>query len=105
MAEVRTAYEGYVFSDAVRALTDFCSNELSALFFDIRRDVLYCDRPDSMRRRACRTVMSLCFERLTIWLAPLIPFTMEEAWGAQVSGRRGRQRLADIPRYPGRLAR
>jgi isoleucyl-tRNA synthetase len=81
--KVRRAYGGYVFSDAVRALTEFCSNDLSALFFDIRRDVLYCDRPDSVRRRACRTVMSMAFERLTIWLAPLIPFTMEEAWGTR----------------------
>ena len=77
---VRAAYEGLTFSDAVRAVLDFCSNDLSALFFDIRRDALYCDRPDSMRRRACRTVMSMAFERLTVWLAPIIPFTMEEAW-------------------------
>ncbi|MGH7023834.1 MAG: isoleucine--tRNA ligase [Caulobacteraceae bacterium] len=77
---VRAAYLDYRFADAVRALADFCSNDLSALFFDIRRDALYCDRPDSPRRRACRTVMSLAFERLTVWLAPVIPFTMEEAW-------------------------
>jgi isoleucyl-tRNA synthetase len=82
-AKVRAAFEGYQFSDAVRDLAEFCSNDLSALFFDIRRDALYCDRPDSMRRRACRTVMSLAFERLTIWLAPLIPFTMEEAWATR----------------------
>ena len=81
--QVRAAYETYAFSDAVRAVLEFCSNDLSALFFDIRRDVLYCDRPDSLRRRACRTAMSLAFERLTIWLAPLIPFTMEEAWGTR----------------------
>ena len=82
-AKVRAAFEGYQFSDAVRDLAEFCSNDLSALFFDIRRDALYCDRPDSMRRRACRTVMSMAFERLTIWLAPLIPFTMEEAWATR----------------------
>jgi isoleucyl-tRNA synthetase len=80
---VREAYGRYAFSDAIRPLADFCSNDLSALFFDIRRDALYCDRPDSTRRRACRTVMDLVFERLTIWLAPLIPFTMEEAWAAR----------------------
>jgi isoleucyl-tRNA synthetase len=80
---VRGAYEGYAFADVIRPLADFCSNDLSALYFDIRRDALYCDRPDSMRRRACRTVMDLVFERLTIWLAPLIPFTMEEAWEAR----------------------
>jgi len=78
--EVRSAYENYLFQDAVRPLTEFCQNELSALFFDIRRDALYCDRPDSLRRRAARTVMDAVFERLTIWLAPLLAFTMEEAW-------------------------
>jgi isoleucyl-tRNA synthetase len=81
--QVRAAYEDYAFSDVVRHIADFCSNDLSALFFDIRRDALYCDMPTSLRRRACRTVMDAVFERLTIWLAPLIPFTMEEAWMAR----------------------
>ena len=81
--EVRQAYGEYAFADVVRALADFCSNDLSSLFFDIRRDALYCDRPASARRRACRTVMDLSFERLTVWLAPLLPFTMEEAWNAR----------------------
>ena len=49
-------------------------------FFDIRKDSLYCDRPDADRRRAARTVMDEVFMRLTAWLAPLTPFTMEEAW-------------------------
>ena len=78
--QIRTAYEGYVFQDAVRPVIEFCQTELSSLFFDIRRDALYCDQPDSLRRRATRTVMDAVFERLTIWLAPLIPFTTEEAW-------------------------
>ena len=82
-ALTRSAYQGYRFADAARAIADFCSNDLSALFFDIRRDALYCDRPDSPRRRACRTVMDAVFERLTIWLAPILPFTMEEAWRAR----------------------
>jgi isoleucyl-tRNA synthetase len=81
--QVRAAYEDYAFSEVVRHIADFCSNDLSALFFDIRRDALYCDMPTSLRRRACRTVMDAVFERLTIWLAPLIPFTMEEAWMAR----------------------
>jgi isoleucyl-tRNA synthetase len=79
-AQVRAAYEGYVFQDVIRPITEFCQNELSSLFFDIRRDSLYCDQPDALRRRAARTVMDAAFERLTAWLAPLIPFTMEEAW-------------------------
>ncbi|HWA60814.1 MAG TPA: isoleucine--tRNA ligase [Caulobacteraceae bacterium] len=79
-AEVRAAYQSFDFTGVIRPLADFCSADLSALYFDVRRDALYCDRPDSLRRRACRTVMDLVFERLTIWLAPLIPFTMDEAW-------------------------
>jgi isoleucyl-tRNA synthetase len=81
--QVRAAYEGYLFQDVIRPLTEFCQDELSSLFFDIRRDVLYCDRPDSVRRRAVRTVMQAVFERLTAWLSPLIPFTMEEAWATR----------------------
>ncbi len=78
--QVRQAYEVYAFQDVSHALLAFCQDELSALFFDVRRDALYCDRPDSLRRRAVRTVMDAVFERLTIWLSPLLPFTMEEAW-------------------------
>jgi isoleucyl-tRNA synthetase len=78
--QVRQAYGVYRFAEAIRPLADFCSNDLSALFFDVRRDSLYCDRPDELRRRACRTVMDLVFDRLTIWLAPVLAFTMEEAW-------------------------
>jgi isoleucyl-tRNA synthetase len=79
-AEVRASYGQYRFSDVFRAVLDFCTNDLSALYFDVRRDVLYCDGPDSLRRRACRTVMDEVFMRLTAWLAPLSSFTMEEAW-------------------------
>jgi len=78
--QVRAAYDGYLFQDVIRPVTEFCQNELSALFFDIRRDSLYCDLPSSPTRRAARTVMDAVFERLTAWLSPLIPFTMEEAW-------------------------
>ena len=79
-AQVRTAYAEYRFQDVVRPVLEFCSGDLSALYFDIRKDALYCDRPDSLRRRAARTVMDEVFARLTAWLAPLTPFTMEEAW-------------------------
>ncbi|MBN8551475.1 MAG: isoleucine--tRNA ligase [Caulobacterales bacterium] len=79
-AQVRKAYETYRFQDVIRPVLDFCSGDLSALYFDIRKDSLYCDRPDAIRRRAARTVMDAVFARLTAWLAPLVPFTMEEAW-------------------------
>ncbi|MDP3634895.1 isoleucine--tRNA ligase [Phenylobacterium sp.] len=78
--QVRAAYDAYLFQDVSRPITEFCQVELSQLFFDIRRDALYCDQPGSLRRRAARTVMDAVFERLTVWLSPLIPFTMEEAW-------------------------
>jgi isoleucyl-tRNA synthetase len=79
-AEVRAAYEVYAFQDVIRPVLEFCQDDLSALFFDIRKDSLYCDRPDDLGRRAARTVMDAVFERLTAWLSPLIPFTTEEAW-------------------------
>lgn len=61
-------------------LFNFCTNDLSAFYFDIRKDALYCDPLNSTRRRACRTVMNALFERLTTWLAPILCFTMEEVW-------------------------
>jgi len=79
-AQVRDAYAAYRFSDVWRPVSEFAAQELSALYFDIRKDALYCDAPDSLRRRACRTAMAHVFDRLTIWLSPLAPFTMEEAW-------------------------
>ena len=78
--QVRSAYDAFLFQDVIRPLMEFCQVELSSLFFDIRRDALYCDQPTSLKRRAARTVMNAVFERLTIWLSPLVPFTMEEAW-------------------------
>jgi isoleucyl-tRNA synthetase len=59
---------------------NFCAVDLSAFYFDIRKDALYCDAPDSTRRRATRTVMMELFSCLTAWLAPVIPYTAEEAW-------------------------
>ena len=79
-AQVRAAYERHRYDEVWRPVTEFCAQELSALYFDVRKDALYCDAPSSVRRRACRTVMDACFERLTIWLGPIAVFTTEEAW-------------------------
>jgi isoleucyl-tRNA synthetase len=76
----RAAFERYDFQEAIRPIVEFCSGDLSTLYIDVRRDSLYCDRPDSLRRRACRTVLDLVFERLTAWLSPVLSFTCEEAW-------------------------
>ena len=78
--QVRSAYRDYRFNDVWRPVSEFAAQELSALYFDIRKDALYCDAPSSLRRRAARTVMDAVFERLTAWLSPILPFTCEEAW-------------------------
>ncbi len=98
--QVKTAYREFLFQDVVRPVTEFCQTELSQLFFDIRRDALYCDQPDSLRRRAARTVMSAVFERLTAWLSPLIPFTTEEAWLTRFPDA-GSNCLRVMPETPG----
>jgi isoleucyl-tRNA synthetase len=97
--DVRAAYETYRFSDVVRPLIEFCQGDLSTLFFDIRKDSLYCDRPDAIRRRAYRTVLDHVFERLTIWLSPLTSFTMEEAWQTRFPDA-GSNSLRVIPATP-----
>ena len=85
--QVREAYANYAFADVIRPVSEFCSQTLSALYFDIRKDSLYCDRPDALRRRACRTVMNILFERLTLWLGPIMTFTMEEAHASRHPGQ------------------
>ena len=64
-------------------LHNFCAVDLSAFYFDIRKDALYCDAPESLRRRAARTVLAELFSFLTAWLAPITCFTAEEAWLAR----------------------
>ena len=81
--QVRAAYQQHRYDEVWRPVADFCAQELSALYFDVRKDALYCDAPRSMRRRAARTVMDACFERLTVWLSPIAPFTTEEAWAVR----------------------
>jgi isoleucyl-tRNA synthetase len=77
---VRKAYEGFDFGLVNSTLFNFCTNELSAFYFDIRKDSLYCDPLDSVRRRSVRTVTDEIFRRIVTWFAPILCFTMEEAW-------------------------
>ncbi|MBE7219256.1 MAG: class I tRNA ligase family protein, partial [Caulobacteraceae bacterium] len=81
--EVRAAYTACRFNEVWRLLSEFAQGDLSAFYFDIRKDSLYCDRPDGERRRAVRTVIDALFARLTIWLAPLAAFTTEEVWATR----------------------
>lgn len=58
----------------------FCTNELSAFYFDIRKDSLYCDSENDLKRRSAQTVMNILFQHIVHWLAPVLSFTAEEAW-------------------------
>ena len=77
---VREGYDAFDFKRIARALIDFSNIELSAFYFDIRKDALYCDAPSSPRRRASLAVIRKLFDCLVTWLAPVLPFTAEEAW-------------------------
>ena len=79
-AEVRAHFDAYQFHKAYRVLNEFCTVDLSNFYFDVRKDVLYCDARDSSRRRACQTVLEQVFRVLATHLAPLAPFTSDEAW-------------------------
>ncbi|MCF8496707.1 MAG: isoleucine--tRNA ligase, partial [Alphaproteobacteria bacterium] len=84
--KVRAYINDYDFLGLSKALHDFCNADLSSFYFDIRKDRLYCDRPDLFERRATRTVMAEIFSCLTAWLAPVLCFTAEEAWSHRPAG-------------------
>lgn len=73
--------DDYLYGRYIQDIHNFCAVDLSALFFDIRKDRLYCDRPDLMERRTTRTVLAVLFEELCTMLAPILCFTSYEAWG------------------------
>ncbi len=82
---IRKMTELYDFHGIFSELHQFCNSDLSAFYFEIRKDTLYCDDKSSKARRACRTVMDAVFNRLTAWLAPILCFTAEEAWQSRHS--------------------
>ena len=98
---VRTGYAAYDFQGVFQALFNFATVELSAFYFDIRKDALYCDG-DTARRRAARTVLDILFHRLTTWLAPVLVFTMEEVWLERFPSETSSVHLEDMPETPGR---
>ncbi|MBB3133700.1 isoleucyl-tRNA synthetase [Rhizobium pisi] len=77
---VRENYDAFDFKKIARALIDFANVELSAFYFDVRKDALYCDAPSSLRRRSALYVIRMIFDCMVTWLAPMLPFTTEEAW-------------------------
>jgi isoleucyl-tRNA synthetase len=82
-AALRDAVTDYDFNAYVRALTDFCNEDLSAFFFDIRKDSLYCDAPTDTKRMAYRSVLDTLFHALIRYAAPVLVFTAEEVWASR----------------------
>jgi isoleucyl-tRNA synthetase len=96
---VRDGYAAYDFQGVFQAVFTFATTDLSAFYFDVRKDVLYCDG-DTARRRAALTVLDALFHRLTTWLAPVLVFTMEEVWLERYPGEDTSVHLVDFPDTP-----
>jgi isoleucyl-tRNA synthetase len=97
---VSTGYDEFDFKRVFHALFNFCVNDLSAFYFDIRKDALYCDPYDSITRRASLTLLDILFGALTAWLAPMLAFTMEEAWLNRFPGESSSVHLRQSPAIP-----
>ncbi|MEA3009492.1 MAG: isoleucyl-tRNA synthetase [Sphingomonadales bacterium] len=95
--ELREAIEGFEFNRYVRLISNFANDDLSAFFFDIRKDSLYCDAPSSPKRRAYRTVLDTVFHALVRWMAPILCFTTEEVWQTRYPDENGSVHLLEWP--------
>jgi len=85
-AQIRAAYAAYDYKKVVALATPFMTGDLSAFYFDIRKDALYCDPPSSDKRKAALAVVEEIFRRVVCWLAPVLVFTAEEAWLSRYPG-------------------
>ncbi|MBI1273361.1 MAG: isoleucine--tRNA ligase [Alphaproteobacteria bacterium] len=99
-ATIRKAITDLDFTRMLTELHNFCATDLSAFYFDVRKDSLYCDSFDHLHRRAGRTVMEQLFDCLVAWLAPLACFTAEEAWLQRHEGSEGSVHLQQFPVIP-----
>ncbi len=97
---VREGYKAFDFQGIFQAVFNFATVDLSAFYFDIRKDSLYCDPAMGQTRRAARTVLDILFHRLTTWLAPILVFTMEEVWLERFPGDDSSVHLVDMPETP-----
>ncbi|TJZ90430.1 isoleucine--tRNA ligase [Paracoccus gahaiensis] len=98
--QVRRGYDQFDFQGVFQTLFQFCTVDLSAFYFDVRKDALYCDAADSPRRRASRTVLDILYHRLVTWLAPILPFTMEDVWLSRFPSEDDSVHLHDFPTTP-----
>jgi isoleucyl-tRNA synthetase len=96
---VRTAYAAYDYKKVVALVTPFMTGDLSAFYFDIRKDALYCDPPSSEKRKASLAVIEHIFRCVTTWLAPILVFTAEEAWLSRYFGAAS-VHVEDFPDVP-----
>ncbi|WP_426260171.1 isoleucine--tRNA ligase [Sphingomonas sp. DC1100-1] len=102
--DLREAAEAYELNRYLRRLTDFANEDLSAFFFDIRKDSLYCDAATDPKRRAYRTVLDVLFHALVRYAAPILCFTAEEVWQARFPSEDGSVHFLewpDLPALPG----
>jgi isoleucyl-tRNA synthetase len=99
-AELREAAQSYEFNRYIRALSDFANEDLSAFFFDIRKDSLYCDARGDTKRRAYRTVLDTLFHALVRYAAPVLCFTAEEVWQARFPSEDGSVHFLEWPELP-----
>jgi isoleucyl-tRNA synthetase len=99
-AQVRRAYGEFDYKRIFAALSGFMTVDLSAFYFDIRKDALYCDPISSPTRKACLTVLDQLFHATVAWLAPMLPFTAEEAWLARTGSEDGSVHLELFPDIP-----
>jgi isoleucyl-tRNA synthetase len=97
--KVREAYENFDFARVIATLTAFMNADLSAFYFDIRKDALYCDPPSSVRRRGALEAIEHIFRAVTVWLAPVLVFTTEETWTARDAAH-GSIHLEQFPAIP-----
>ncbi len=79
-AIVRKAYAEFDYKTVVASLSAFMNTELSAFYFDIRKDTLYCDPPSSLARKAALTTIDIICDAILRWFAPVLSFTADEAW-------------------------
>ena len=98
--ELRRAAEAFEFNRYLRALTDFANEDLSAFFFDIRKDSLYCDAATDPKRRSYRTVLDILFHALVRYAAPILCFTAEEVWQSRFPSEDGSVHLLEWPELP-----
>jgi isoleucyl-tRNA synthetase len=99
-ALVRQAYANFDYKRIFAALNQFMTVDLSAFYFDIRKDALYCDPISSTTRKACLTVLDHLFRATIAWLAPMLAFTAEEAWLSRDPGSEGSVHLEQFPEVP-----